>query len=168
MKNNKTSTYILLIIVVGLWIVVFYRIYKSFFADDEGGMVAVVNSKPNKIVLEDSNIFLLKANYQDPFLGRFSNSLVRSANSTNVVVSSVKKAVAPKVKKEPIKIDWSFIKYFGLIKNQQTQKQVALISINGKQHMVSEGEKVDEVLLVKNFKDSIKVTYQGETIFLKK
>jgi hypothetical protein len=167
MKNNKTSTYILLIIVLGLWIVVFYRIYKSFFSEDEGEMVAVVNAKPNKIVLEDSNTFLLKANYQDPFLGKFATSLMRSGNSSGVV-TTVNKTSIPKVKIEPVKIDWSFIKYFGLIKNHQTQKQVALVSINGRQHMVSEGDNVDEVLFVKNFRDSIKITYQRETIFLKK
>ena len=169
MKKNKKITYILMVIVTGLWVVVFYRIYVSFFTDKSID-IPVNNTVVKKAVkADDDNTFVLKANYQDPFLGRF---IVRRAAADGSVGSGnggsqPKPKVAP-VKKEEVKIDWSFINYYGLIKNQQSNKQVALVSIQGREFMVAEGDQVDNVTFLKNFKDSIKVSYQGTTAFLRK
>lgn len=166
MKKSKTFTYLLLTVVMALWGVVFYRIYKSFFAEKNVAMVAE-NPLPLKKIREESETgFVLKANYQDPFLGRFFAARASQIGAGSAAARKPKPA-AP-VKKEEVKIDWSFIGYYGLIKNQHSNKQVALVSVQGKEYMVEEGDVVNDVSFIKYYKDSVKVSYQGNTVFLRK
>lgn len=163
MKKNKKLTFILLIAVIGLWVLVFYRLYQSFFSEQK---LAELNAKPPmvKVKMEEDAKFILKANYSDPFFGKQFSQIVNPLGN-----GTIKKTSKPKVEKQPeIVIDWSFISYLGLIKNQKNQKQVALVSISGTEHMVSEGEKLNEVTFLKNHKDSIQVSYKGKTTYLRK
>lgn len=163
MKKNKKTTYVLLLVVLCLWVVVFYRLYKSFFSEPA---LAVEGKKKNEIKAapEADTRFVLQANYQDPFFGKNFSS--RIAGSIERIVKRTEK---PKeVKKEEVPMDWSFISYIGLIKNQKNQKQVALVSIQGKEYMVSEGETISEVSFLKNTRDSIQISYQGKTTYLRK
>lgn len=153
----------LLLVVLCLWVVVFYRLYKSFFS--EPALAEEIKKKNiTKVIPEADTRFVLQANYQDPFFGKNFSS--RIAGNIERIVRRTEK---PKeVKAEEVPMDWSFISYIGLIKNQKNQKQVALVSIHGKEHMVSEGEVVGEVTFLKNTRDSIQISYQGKTTYLRK
>jgi len=63
-------------------------------------------------------------------------------------------------------MNWSFITYSGYIRNPSTKKLVALVSINGQSLTLSEGEIKNQVKLVKNLRDSIKISYEGKTKFI--
>ncbi|MFN6945502.1 MAG: hypothetical protein ACK4ND_11180, partial [Cytophagaceae bacterium] len=64
--------------------------------------------------------------------------------------------------------EWSEIKYHGLIMNPKNNKKVALVSLQGKEVMLSEGQSIGEFIFLKNFTDSIQVKYKGYSKFLKK
>lgn len=161
--KNKNYTMALAGAVILLWVFVLYKFYKSFWGD---GTVVAIESKfisKGKIKPDANEKFVLKANYPDPFSGkeyRKERSFGES-KQTRVVKQ-------PVPKKEEVKIDFSFISYLGLIKNQANQKEVALVSVQGKEYMVSEGDQINEISFIKNFKDSIKVSYMGTIAFLRK
>ena len=63
-------------------------------------------------------------------------------------------------------INWGFITYRGFIRNASTKKLLALIDINGKEYLMTEGEAFDQVRLMKNLKDSVRVIYNGKSHFI--
>jgi hypothetical protein len=92
----------------------------------------------------------LLLNYRDPFgLMIPKDSVKIRATTTRHIVP----VVTP--------INWGFIKYSGYIKNPGSKKLIALLSINGKEEMMTEGETVDNVKLIKNMRDSVKISFNG-------
>ena len=63
-------------------------------------------------------------------------------------------------------MNWSFISYSGYIRNPSTKKLIALVSINGQSTTLAEGESKNQVKLIKNLRDSIKISYGGKTKFI--
>ena len=162
MKDKKKLTYALLAGSLLVWGLVFYKLFSYIGGGDDS-----LNGN-NKIIvaphiIEKEESYILVANYRDPFLGKMQ---VGPGNDGGLIV---KKRSQPKVVKEPEKpIDLSFIAYSGMITNPTSKKKVALITIKGKQSMVAEGEVLDEVTFVKNFKDSIQISYLGKIAYVKR
>jgi len=50
--------------------------------------------------------------------------------------------------------------------NPATKKLIALVSVNGQNITLSEGQTKNEVKLIKNLRDSIKVSFEGKTKFI--
>ena len=63
-------------------------------------------------------------------------------------------------------MDWGFIQYSGYIRNPGSKKLVAIMTVNGKNVMMAEGETTDQVKLLKNLRDSIKISFKGKTKFI--
>ena len=63
--------------------------------------------------------------------------------------------------------NWNAIKYNGFIVNPERKSIVCILSVNGKEYMLSEGEGADGIKLLKSNKDSVKVLYQQNTRFIK-
>jgi hypothetical protein len=63
-------------------------------------------------------------------------------------------------------MNWSFISYSGYIRNPASKKLIALVSINGQNLTLAEGETKNQVKLLKNLRDSIKISYEGKTKFI--
>ncbi|HEY8402742.1 MAG TPA: hypothetical protein VIK89_15845 [Cytophagaceae bacterium] len=162
--KNKNITYLLGVTVLVIWGIVFYRIFNGLSTDNTiiSAPVREVVEFSDEIILDS---FTLIANYRDPFLGAWGhtrNNVERPVNYATTKVSKVKKE-EPVVKEPEIPMDWSFISYDGIVKNPKTNKNVILLSVNGRQYMASENETVDGVTIIKYFTDSIKVSYQGKT-----
>lgn len=64
------------------------------------------------------------------------------------------------------KVNWAGISYKGQIYNSTEKKHVAIIAINGKEVMLSEGEGADGLKFIKRTGDSIKVEYQHAITYL--
>jgi hypothetical protein len=157
--KNKRLTYLLGIIVLAVWGIVIYRIFYAVGGndDDDMEMAAPVQVKEpyNDFALPKDTTLLL-INYRDPFgLTQFKDTtkkITKNDHHKQLIVASSKPAV-----------DWSFIKYSGYIQNPVSKKLIALVTINGKNEMLSEGESKDNVKLVKNMKDEIKISFNGDT-----
>jgi hypothetical protein len=159
--KNKTITYGLLVVVLIIWGGIFYRIFISFFPADKP-----IAKNEQKFTIEsvsgfeEAQSFALRSGYRDPFLGDTHTSDFSEENKP------VKK-ILKKVSVEP-SIDWSFVKYLGLIKNSGNTRKLAMVTIHGMEYMLSEGEEMSSVKCLKNNKDSILISYQGKVKWIKK
>jgi hypothetical protein len=165
--KNKAMVYILGIMVAIIWGIIIYRILAAVNKDDDI-VTPTVSGSIKKEPLDDRALVkdtgTLKLNYRDPF-GQAKpekdtvqlpvRQLIRSTGTSTFRLS------VPK----PV-INWGFIKYSGYIRNPRSKKLIALVNINGKSLMLSEGESAEQVKLLKNLKDSIKVAYNNHTKFI--
>lgn len=157
--KNKKLTYILILLVLGVWGLILYRIFDA--AGSSGTPVPVV-VKSEKEAFNDFSIpkdtGKLLLNYRDPFgLTRLKDTTVShpKAMSGKLAVVVAKPAV-----------NWSFISYLGYVRNPASKRMVALVTINGQNATLAEGETKSQVKLLKNLRDSIKISYRGKTKFI--
>jgi hypothetical protein len=157
--KSKKMTYLLICCVAGVWGVIFYRVFDGLAAEDS----APLNSRTIKELYFNmtdhaKDPVILEMDYSDPF------ALANSAPEPLVKLAG---PVSPPMPM-PIKpqVNWSGIVYSGQIYNRAEKRQVAIISINGKEVMLSEGERANGLKFIKRIGDSIKVEYQHATRFL--
>ncbi len=154
-------TYLLGLIVLVVWGMIIYRVFDAAGEGDDDKLPPV-SAKLGKEPYNDFSLpkdtSKLLLNYRDPF------GLIKQKEQA---VTPVKKSVGtaiPTVIKPAI--NWSFINYSGYISNPGTKKLIALVSINGQNMTLTEGEIKNQVKLVKNMRDSIKVSFDGKTKFI--
>lgn len=158
--KNKTLTYILVVVVVGIWGIILYRIFDAVKSGDDS--VAPAAIKQEKEAYNDFSIpkdtTKLMLNYRDPFgITKQKDTVAKAINLAHVakVASPLKPA-----------INWSFITYSGFIRNPASKKLIALVNINGQNLTLVEGETKNRVKLLRNLRDSIKISYEGKTKFI--
>ena len=156
--KNKRVTYLLFLLVATVWGIIIYRVVSAAGGDDTD-LPAQISAKKeiynDYAVAADTSQLLL--NYRDPFgLVKERDTVVRPGKS--------KVRLTPVVPKAPI--DWNFIQYSGFIRNPSTKKLITLININGRSEMLMEGQQKDNVKLLKNLNDSIKISYMGKIKFI--
>lgn len=141
-------------IVLLVWGIVFYQLYLYFFSTP-----MYVTQKAEMVVNVDEikkDTFSIVANYRDPFLGE-------NIRLTQPKTSSEKKQKTIKIiQPKPIEKPWPSIVYKGMIKNNNSEKRVGIVSINSKEHLVKEGEILNEVKFMVISKELIQVSFQKE------
>lgn len=157
MKNKKTL-YILLPLVAVIWGIIFYRIFSGVSnKNDAPGLKQTFFNDTSVAVAADT--FTLIADYRDPFLGRLPSS----------EKPQIRVASQPRPAPVPLPpTQWPAISYSGLVKNQKSNKLVALVNINNQGSLMAPGQVLNEVTLLKVFKDSIEVQYRGEKKIVRK
>jgi hypothetical protein len=160
MMKNKKLTYFLIAIVLGVWGLILYRIFDAVGATDDAPMP--VATKQGKEVFNDFSIpkdtAKLLLNYRDPF------GITKPKDTTIKISGEISRkniSTTPK----PV-MNWSFISYSGYVRNPTSKKLIALVSINGQNITLAEGETKNQVKLLKNLRDSIKISYEGKTKFI--
>ncbi|HXA01795.1 MAG TPA: hypothetical protein VNW99_07405, partial [Cytophagaceae bacterium] len=118
----------------------------------------------NDYKMDDS--FALLANYRDPFLGDVPRLVMNRMNKSSDRI----KIGNPQEKEKNIDkpVDISFILFYGIVNNPSTKKKIALVSLNNKQYMASEGETIEEVSFIKNDKDSVLISYNKKSFYIKR
>ncbi|NQX41303.1 hypothetical protein SAMN05421820_107155 [Pedobacter steynii] len=159
--KNKKLTYLLICAVAVVWGVILYRVFFNQMDDDYEmkSQPVVRKQEPYDQYALKADTFKLALNYKDPFLG------VVAPEPKVVAVPAQPVNFAP----APFKpqINWSSIKYSGYVVNPVTKKIVSIVVVNGKERMLSEGEFLEGVKLIKNKKDSILVFWQGKQKHIK-
>ncbi|MCO5949810.1 hypothetical protein [Mucilaginibacter flavidus] len=151
-------TYLLGLVVAIVWGIIIYRIFDAAAGNDD---VAPGPASVKKEVYDDYAIAKdtthLLLNYHDPF------GLTRQKDTVTTVkkINYKPAVIAPKPA-----INWGFIQYSGYIRNPASKKLITLISINGRSEMLIEGQEKDKVKLIKNLRDSIKISYNGKIKFI--
>jgi hypothetical protein len=182
MKNSKTTTYILLTVVFVIWGGVFYRVFSGLDSTNTGQPLKVLPVAPETNRVEEEETFLLRADYRDPFLSGTQQLFASGNNNTAPEVAMAKIGGGKKEKKEASKTvsnlpivaevaaptDFSFIKYIGIINNKQTNKKVGVLSVRGKEYMVSDGDIVSDVTVLRKERDSVEVSYKNEKRWIKR
>ena len=148
MMKNKKMMIVLIPLVVVIWGLVLYRILD--FQSDE---VATL-PPPSKAVIDTNTakneVFHIVADYRDPFLGRVAKK----------TKPKPKDAIARKkvIKKPPIPVKWPPIVFGGVIRNQQSKQEVAILTVNQQEALLAVDDKLQGVTLKKIFNnDSILV-----------
>jgi len=158
--KNKKLTYFLIFIVLIVWGLIIYRIFAVVGANDD--TLPVSSTKLAKEPYNDFSIpkdtSKLLLNYRDPF------GLTKQKDTAAAVVKIKNVKIVQSSSVTPF--NWSFIQYAGYIRNSSSKKLIALVSINGKNEMLSEGDIKDQVKLIKNLRDSIKISFNGKTKFI--
>ncbi|PRY48083.1 hypothetical protein B0I27_11617 [Arcticibacter pallidicorallinus] len=164
--KNKTMTIVLIVSVMAVWGIVFYRIFQA--SGEESSFITAAGAKKSTYESLDEyrmkDTLVLALNYRNPFSGRQMQVAIPPAvpEATDQPVTSMSNYATP----EP-EVNWSVIKYTGYIVNPEFKRIVALMTIQGKEFMLTEGQQAGGVKILKNNRDSVKVSYLGKTKFLK-
>ncbi len=159
--KSKKFTYALGLIVLVVWGIIIFRVLGTLNTDNEGKSGPAEKVMKEKYddyaVVKDTAKLML--NYRDPFgLVPFKDTTRKWAEKP--LATNISQSI-----KQPF--NWSFIKYSGYIRSTGSKKMLAVVSINGKTVMLEEGETAEQVRLDKNRQDSIKVTFNRKSTFIK-
>jgi hypothetical protein len=159
--KNKKLTYFLGLIVLVVWGMILYRIFDASNGNNDDNTQTTFN-KPAKEPYNDFTIpkdtTHLQLNYRDPF------GLIKLKDTVELTVKNHHKDIVTLTVKPAV--NWSFIQYSGYIRNPGSKKLIALVRINGKNEILSEGDTKDQIKLIKNMRDSIKIIFKGQTKFI--
>jgi len=145
MKRKGTSK-ILIVVVVLIWGVLGFQLWDSFSGDqDTSVQTNTIGYK--KPVYNKREKFDLIPSDRDPFLG----TLYRKS----------KASTGSKSKTQKEEIQWPTINYVGIVSDTQAKSPIFIVSINGTQHLLSRGEQVTEIQLVKGSAEQVTLVYKG-------
>jgi hypothetical protein len=148
MKNKKSILILLLATVGCLWGYIVWRIYGSYTGEET--QIVVKDSKyETKTEILSSDTFSIVADYRDPFLGK-EKTEIRGQKT------EIRKPV-PKAPKPVVTANWPAIVYGGMIRNQKSNQQLALLTMGGESNMLKTGDSYQEITVVKIYKDSIEL-----------
>lgn len=152
-------TYVLMAVVALIWSLIGYRVYSALSSGDD-----TIEFKPPKFVKVGFNDYSLTKdtmrlllNYRDPFGLSVPKDTIKIVKTHPVNHTS--RPSAPQ-------LNWEFIKYSGYLRNPGTKKLIAFLTINGKNVTITEGETIENVRLLKNLRDSIKISFNGKIKFI--
>ena len=128
--KKKQILYYLLPLVILVWGFVFYQLFSYFFSSPN---YAKENSVvPINIEKIEQDTFSIVANYRDPFLGKkvtAGRRAIASHTSQQPVVRPSNSSVKPAQKVEQ---PWPVIQYQGMIKNNNADRRVGILKMDGK------------------------------------
>lgn len=143
-------------LVVLVWGFVFYQLSSSFLSTPNFAK----KETTQKINIDEikKDTFSIIANYRDPFLGVATS--LNTSNTSNAKTASKKPKIKTEVKTEK---PWPIITYNGMIKNNNSEKRIGIIKIDGKEYLVKEGDLLNGLMVIEINKQLIKVNFQKES-----
>lgn len=155
--KNRALTVVLVLVVGFIWYKAFFRVKDSFFGEDEAATNLRPNDQPVIFASLSRDTFAINLDYRDPF-GETKRSY-DAAPPTTIQVPN-KQPAAVRVKRG---VDWPAIVYYGQVKRTTSKDPLAILSIDGYQHTMRQGEKIYDGITVKAIgRDSMVITYQKE------
>lgn len=146
MKKDK-KTYLLLAVVLSIWGILGFQIFKTVSPSEEIISVYSNTEKIGLIKAKKRDTFSIVANYRDPFLGTMPRS-----NKPKKKKRLPKKEVLPEKN----------INYTGFITESKSGNKVFFLSVDGRQQMLSKNEEFNGVKLVSGDAKKVKVKYNGK------
>ncbi|ALM08809.1 hypothetical protein SB49_14145 [Sediminicola sp. YIK13] len=146
MKKN-TKTYLLLVIVLGIWGTIGYRIFSSMNPDQQENItIPLQQFKPKDILVRDT--FSISENYRDPFLGTLVTPKKEASSNRNL----------KPVNETPPQKD---VRYTGLITDGKTNKKIFFVTINGQQYLMGFKDTIDGITLQSGNPTDVKIEESG-------
>jgi hypothetical protein len=169
--KNQRLLYVLLPAVLVIWGLIFQRIWAAVdgTSDEtrrpEPPLRAVTNGPTRQLPK-------LLLNYADPFRPARTTSPAVVAGGSRVVSSffASERAVSAKglnlpVAQPPVAVvpvQWPVLKYLGSITNARLNTCVALLTLENGEAMIKAGDSYHNVKVVRIFRDSVQVLFQGQ------
>lgn len=162
--KSKKFTYVLMACVAAVWGIIFYRIYVA--VNEEETPIAsgpVAKAAYFKMVNHQEDRVVLDLNYRNPFAGGQASFVPAEKDVPVAAIKAMPQA--PFMPKQ--QVNWSGVLYSGYINNPTTKQKLAILSVNGKETMLAEGQSANGLKLLKHAGDSVRVQYQGETKYIR-
>ena len=105
---------------------------------------------------EDTHSYVPRYDYDDPFLGTLKQT--RAAKAGRKVATAKTSSVRP-----PARVLWPEVAYFGVVKNKDKGNSLALLSLNGKSHLVYDNQVLQDITVKAYNSDSIVLSMAGTT-----
>ncbi|MGJ8734631.1 MAG: hypothetical protein ACSHW4_15855 [Cellulophaga sp.] len=144
--SKNTKTYVLLVLVVGIWGTIAYTIFSGLSPDHDVNSTNTVSPSFKIETFKVKEKFKIVANYRDPFLGKLP-----IVKKNNVVREQKKTTPEPN------------IVYTGFVESSSQKQRMFFVSINGTQHLLKIKASIGDVTLLSGTSKEIKVKY-GNTI----
>lgn len=167
--KNKKFTYILIPLVLVLWGTIVYRIFHT-----------VNNNNSTTLMDKDSSVstiqgqivpdtFSIHPDYNDPF----QRQKAKNPNSSKIHIQAVtnhsqEQQNTKQAINQIVALTWPNIIYNGLVKNQKSNKQLAILQVNGQSNIMQVGDIIADVKLVKITTDSVELVFQNTKKAIKK
>lgn len=161
MKKNKANI-ILIAAVAGVWTLLAVRFFNPGSAEPKY-IIQQNNVKELQAPTFILDTFSLSNIKRDPFLDKYNKPITITNNHTTTIKTKKKEEQKIVEKKE-----LPNVKYFGMIKNNTKEKEMVLISIDGKQRRMNQGEKYENIKLERVYKDSCLLSIGKDKIIVKK
>jgi len=145
--KNKAKTYFLLLGVLIIWSIIGFKIVATLNPDAPDLVQQDDTVLFDPQMIQETYAFSIRPSERDPFLGTL---YVKKKTST-----STKKG---KPKEEFV---WVPILYQGMVSKQGSKEKIAVLSINGQQHIMKVGQEVNGVALIRVTNTEILVSYKG-------
>jgi len=161
--NNKYVKYFLIIAVVAVWATIIYRVAGGLSSGTQAIPLPIPVSR-NELKL-NSDTFALNADYPDPFLPDADSAAADTISTRKIspALSAANAGAAGSASHVPTSESVAgIIQLGGIIMNPQRRSRIAIITLRGKEHLVREKEKVEDVYIKSISKDKIRILYKGE------
>jgi hypothetical protein len=157
--KNKKQIYILLPVVLLVWGLIGFRIYKAMSGGSDETVVYQTGPQFVEKTSDTIAVYKLKLDYVDPFLKKRNTYVAGGTGLTNP-----SKRVKPKVKvkKTVIPLRWPVINYKGLIQKTKGDVSLYILEIDGVSHFLSVGDEQQQLKLLRADADSIRLEFQGK------
>lgn len=154
--KSKTTLWILIPAVLGIWGAIGWQVYVAMKGDDDNAAPKVISSETavNNQIVPDT--FSLLLDYPDPFTAQ---SAKPKANVKQQSQTAQTKTTAP----VPEQTQWPSIVYSGLVKQPSSGKMLGFLSVNGVSYFVKEGDEVGGVRVEELNNSSVSVRYGKRT-----
>lgn len=162
--KKKTITYLLLILVVGVWGYVIFQVVTTVQDGPKPLSHANRNIQHEALNMDYYKLMdsqLLQLNYRDPLAENSEREVYyeEAAYGDEIPLYDtpdfIDDYVVPEVEPD--------IQYLGFVENEKTKKQVALVAIEGVQYMLAQREQQHGVTITQIAPDYIKVKANGKT-----
>lgn len=143
----------LLVAALGVWGSIIYQFMYNTNDFETVETSFTVADKSLKTTAVDTASLLL--NYRDPFLEKKMNKPSINLSVNHSDIKNSKKISLP------AKPPWPELKYNGSISNNSANNKMALIKINGKDHILKEGESIEGLSINRIHPDSIVLAFMN-------
>ncbi|MEM1323513.1 MAG: hypothetical protein AAGG75_24825 [Bacteroidota bacterium] len=159
MKKNKRLQSILLVLVIAIWGAIVYQFFNYSGGEDFNAGYAYDSTPIVSLLDEQQDSFRIVADYRDPFLGK--RIKVANQGGGASLAAPGPQNFNPQATPPPNII------YQGYSINNNRITRVR-VSLNGKTYTMQPNDKKDQLILKKMAKDSIIVSYQGQSMVIKR
>jgi hypothetical protein len=158
----KISRIILLILVPIIWgyvIITYWHPSKPKVNSND-----LENTHTESKVTEHTETSDLIIDYTDPFLKKKTNTNKKKINTTTIKTNK-----SNKNKYDKKVISWPCIAYKGCIKNNNSNRTIAIVSVENHSFYSEQGDSAGSIVIQHIWEDSVKAVYNAETkIIVKK
>ncbi|OMQ11322.1 hypothetical protein [[Flexibacter] sp. ATCC 35103] len=161
--GKKKINIILILIVLGLWGTVGYKIINKQFSNNK--TISKKQDQIDNIAINQINkdTFVLEKLSHDPFLTKEYQTTILSLKEITTDRIPLKKAIYHAPIKTNSSVKWPLLKYYGYILSKERNNEVVLLKIDSKLYKLKLNTPLNGLIIKKKYKDSIEVYFNSET-----